>query len=212
MVSPGEVNLLIFDTDGTITPTTRPVYEAIKKVFGRLDWPVTFSIDEIEKFFGMTGGELYQFIAPAGVEWQAIRDRAREEYADSFREYGETYPGIKKTLEILRERGYRLVLFSNASPVYFNTVKSALEIERYFDYTECIGENDLSKPELIRKIKETFGGIDAAVVGDRYHDIDAARETGSLSIGAMYGYGGDEPEKADIVIHKFVDLLDIFGG
>ncbi len=210
MVSPKDVDLLIFDTDGTITPTTRPVYDAIRKVFASLNWPVTFSSDDIQKFFGITGGELYKFIAPDGEDWQDIRDKAREEYAGSFREYGETYPGVKDTLKILRKRGYRLVLYSNASPVYFNTVKSALEIEDYFDYTECIGENNLTKPELIRKIKKKFGGIKATVVGDRYHDIEAAAETGSLSIGAMYGYGGNEPEKADVVINKFPELLNVF--
>jgi beta-phosphoglucomutase-like phosphatase (HAD superfamily) len=37
VIDPDDVNLIIFDTDGTILSTTRPVYEAIKKVFGRLN-------------------------------------------------------------------------------------------------------------------------------------------------------------------------------
>jgi len=50
----------------------------------------------------------------------------------------------------------------------------------------------------------------AAVVGDRCHDIEAARETGSLAIGALYGYGGDEPKEADITIKSFEELTSIF--
>ena len=68
----------------------------------------------------------------------------------------------------------------------------------------------MTKIELIRKIKDRFGGMEAAVIGDRIHDIEAARETGSLSIGVLFGYGKDEPEQADMTIRKFNDLLDIF--
>ena len=64
--------------------------------------------------------------------------------------------------------------------------------------------------EEVKKIKEKYGGLTAAVVGDRCHDIEAARETNSLSIGALYGYGDKEPEEADIKINKFDDLLSIF--
>ena len=210
MPNPEDVNLIIFDTDGTIIPSMKPVYEAIRRTFAKANWEVSFTPEDIERYFGTTGGELYKFIAPEGKSWEEVREKAREEYAAAFREFAVTYPGVKETLEILRSRDYRLVLYSNASTFYFDLVKSALGIEAYFDYTECLGENNLTKIELIQKIKDKFGGPEAAVVGDRIHDIEAAAETGSLSVGAMYGYGKDEPEKADIVINKFPDLLEIF--
>ena len=94
--------------------------------------------------------------------------------------------------------------------MYLNMVMSTLDIREYFDYIECIQDNGLTKPELVRKIREKFGGLTAAVVGDRIHDIEAARETDSLSIGVLFGYGGEEPEKADITINRFDELLSIF--
>jgi phosphoglycolate phosphatase len=209
MVDVEDVNLIIFDVDGTIFPTTRPVYEAIKKVFGRLNWPLGFDSSDIEEFFGTTSAELYEFITPSGQSREEARDMIRAEYPDSFREYAQTYPGVRETLALLRKRGYRLALYSNASAAYFDIVISALGIAEYFDYTECIGENNLTKPELIEKIKKRFGSV-AAVVGDRVHDIEAARQTGSMSVGALYGYGKDEPNRADITIAKFSDLLGIF--
>jgi uridine kinase len=87
---------------------------------------------------------------------------------------------------------------------------SSLDTAKYFDYIECVYENNLTKIELVRKIRERFGGATTAVVGDRLHDIEAARETGSLSIGALFGYGGDEPKKADLTIKSFEELLNIF--
>ena len=117
---------------------------------------------------------------------------------------------MKETLATLRKRGYKLAQYTNASTMYLNVVMSTLDMREYFDYIECIQDNNLTKPELVRKIKEKFGGLTAAMVGDRVHDIEAAKETDSLSIGVLYGYGGEEPKQADITINKFDDLLAIF--
>ncbi len=217
MINPNDVDLIIFDTDGTIIPSLPVVYEAIKRAFSRLDWPVDFSAEDINRFFGMPSGSangsgLYDFITPthSHLSTEEVRDRVRDEEHDTFTEMSDTYPEVRETLTALRKRGYKLVLYSNAATRYFDIVISTLNIRDCFDYTECVQENDTTKPELIRKIREKFGGLTAAVVGDRHHDIEAARETESLSVGCLFGYGGDEPEQADITIKKFEDLLAIF--
>jgi phosphoglycolate phosphatase len=217
MINPNDVDLIIFDTDGTIIPSLPAVYEAIKRAFAKLDWPVDFSAEDINRFFGMPSGSakgsgLYEFITPpdSHLTTAEVRERVRGEYKDTFREMAETFPGVKETLAALRKRGYKLVLYSNAATMYFDIVISTLNIRDCFDYTECVQENDLTKPELVRKIREKYGGMTAAIVGDRHHDIEAARETDSLSVGILFGYGGEEPEQADIIINSFDELLSIF--
>jgi HAD superfamily hydrolase (TIGR01549 family) len=216
MINPSDVNLIIFDMDGTIVPSLPAVYESIKRAFGRLGWAVNFGAADINRFFGMPstqgGGGIFEFITPADshLSIPEVREKVREEYTDTFREMAQPYPRARETLETLRKRGYHLVQYTNASTSYLDMVMSTLDTAKYFDYIECVHENGLTKPELVRKIKERFGGMTAAVVGDRHHDIEAARETGSLSIGVRFGYGGEEPEQADITIEKFDDLLAIF--
>jgi HAD superfamily hydrolase (TIGR01549 family) len=216
MINPNDVNLIIFDMDGTIIPSLPVVYESIKRAFAKLGWPVTFSAEEINRFFGVsvasTKGGLYEFITPhdSHLSVPEVREKVREEYEESFREMAQPYPGVKETLKTLGKRGYKLAQYTNASTRYLNIVMSTLNIREYFDYIECIQENNLTKIELVRKIRERFGGLPAAVVGDRCHDIEAARDTDSLSIGVLFGYGGQEPEEADLTINKFDELLSIF--
>jgi phosphoglycolate phosphatase-like HAD superfamily hydrolase/uridine kinase len=216
MINPHDVNLIIFDMDGTIVPSLPAVYESIKRAFIKLGWPVNFSPEEINQFFGITTastkGSLYEFITPpdSHLSIPEVRERVRAEYSGTFRDMAETYPGVKETLATLRKRGYKLAQYTNATTLYLNTIMSSLGLNDYYDHIECIQDNDLTKPELIRKIRDKFGGLTTAIVGDRVHDIEAAKETGALSIGALYGYGGDEPKQADITINKFDDLLAIF--
>ncbi len=216
MVNPNDVNLIIFDMDGTIVPSLPAVYESIKRAFAKLGWEVTFSAEEINQFFGLTTtstkGGLYEFITPSDshLTIPEVREKVRQEYAEAFREMAQPYPGVKETLKTLRKRGYQLAQYTNASSMYLDVIMSILDLRKYYDYIECVQENNLTKSELVRKIRERFGGLTAAVVGDRWHDIEAARETGSLAIGALYGYGGEEPEKADITIKSFGELLEIF--
>jgi phosphoglycolate phosphatase-like HAD superfamily hydrolase/uridine kinase len=216
MINPNDVNLIIFDMDGTIVPSLPAVYESIKRAFAKLGWPVTFSAEEINRFFGVatssTKGSLYEFITPPNshLTIDEVREKVREEYEGTFRDMAQPYPGVKETLAALRCRGYKLAQYTNASVMYRDIVMSTLDIKEYFDYIECIQENNLTKIELVRKIRERFGGPTAAVVGDRCHDIEAARDTDSLSVGVLFGYGGQEPEEADLTINKFDDLLSIF--
>ena len=216
MINPNDVNLIIFDMDGTIILSLPAVYEGIKRAFSKLGWPVKFTPDEINQFFGVTTastkGSLFDFITPpdSHISIDEVKEKLFVEYADTFRDMAEAYPGVKETLITLRKRGYKLAQYTNASKRYLDIVMSTLNIREYFDYIECIQDNNLTKPELVRKIKEKFGGVTAAVVGDRSHDIKAARETDSLPIGVLFGYGGEEPQKADITINQFDELLNIF--
>jgi HAD superfamily hydrolase (TIGR01549 family) len=216
MTNPADVGLIIFDMDGTIVPSLPAVYEAIKRAFRKLGWAVDFSAEDINRFFGMPstlgGGGLYEFITPpdSQLTLTEVREKVLQEYADTFREMAQPYPGARETLETLRKRGYKLAQYTNASTVYLDMVMSSLNTAKYFDYVECVHQNNLSKVELVNKIREKFGGMTAAVVGDRWHDIEAAKETGSLAIGVLFGYGGEEPEQADITIKSFGELLCIF--
>jgi len=207
-----DVDLLIFDLDGTISSTTRPIYEAVKRAFNRLKLSLKMTPEEMERYFGAPSPEFYIALTPPGsnVSWQEIKEKIHEEQAETYRQYGETYPGVKETLAILRKRSYKLALFSNSTPGYFDTVIDALGIREYFDYAECIGENNLTKSELAGKIRKEFSNPRTAIIGDRIHDLEAARDNDSLSIGSLYGYGGSEPEQADFTIGKFTDLLDMF--
>jgi phosphoglycolate phosphatase-like HAD superfamily hydrolase len=216
MVGPDDVGLIIFDMDGTIVPSLPVVYESIKRALKKLGWSVGFTPEEINRFFGVstasTRGSLYEFITPphSHLTPDEVRELVRAEFKGAFGEMAVVYPNVKETLTVLRRRGYKLAQYTNASTAYLDIIMASLQLRPYYDFVESIQDNNLDKVRLARKIVAHFGGPATAIVGDRVQDVEAARENGCLSIGALYGYGDGEAESADITIGQFSDLLAIF--
>jgi phosphoglycolate phosphatase len=211
MINPKEINLIIFDLHGTISDSAKPMYEAIKKAYARLGWPLFFSEKELEKFLGAPSDEYYRLITPQEKQasWQEARKAIREEAERVLKTTARSYPGVKETLETLKRRGYRLALYSGSSGRRMDAVIAPMGIKHLFDYIKNPEDNSLNKTELAKKLIERFKAK-AAIVGDSRQDIEAAGETGALSIGSLYGYGGEEPKQADITINQFDELLTIF--
>lgn len=212
MISPNDVELLIFDLDGTIVKSDKANFEAIKRALSQMNLDVHVSEEDVKKVMGVSSEEAFRIILPPDKYhlWREIRTKATEQNISSLRDFAHVFPGVIETLEILRRRGYRLALYSNSSVQYFNSALSALNIKDHFDYLECVQEHNLTKTELVRKIKNKFSNLKAAVIGDRIHDIETASENNALPIGVLYGYGEKEPKQADITINKFSELLDVF--
>ena len=211
MINPNDVNLIIFDLGGTIINDSKADYEAVRRAFLKLGWKMPVSEADYLPYIVLPSDDFYRAITPPEyrARWQEAREKVRQEYYATFMEFSTLYPGAVKTLQALKNRGYRLALYSRAISKIVVDVAGKLALTDYFVYLKNSEDDSLDKYQLAGKIIDKFNAT-AAIVGDSIQDIEVARETNSLSIGVLYGYGGKEPEKADITINRFEDLLDIF--
>ncbi len=211
-INPGDINLLIFDLDGTLFQSDTANIEAVKKALILMYPSILIKDEDIIKHLGETSEQFYKNILPPDkwFSWEEFRTKVREQYKISIPKLGKLFPHVTDTLITLKKRGYTLALYSNCSVEYFDNVISAFDLRRHFDFVECNQKNNLTKVELIKKIKLQFPRLKGAVIGDRKHDIEAGKKNGLLSVGALFGYGREEPKKADIIINAFSELLEIF--
>lgn len=209
-----KIRLLIFDFDGTLFRSDEFNCESINQALKVLGLPGRVQLKDVFDHLGETSAEFYGHILPADItdKWEIVREQHRRQYPDYLPRFAQAFPGVSATLGALKSSGYSLALYSNCSPDYLNAAATTLNLLHFFDYVECCGEHGLTKPDLIRKILSHFEDPPTAVIGDKAHDIEAARANNCLSVGALYGYGKDEPNAADLVIHRITDLLEIFPG
>ncbi|TKI88387.1 nucleosidase, partial [Bacillus cereus] len=68
----------------------------------------------------------------------------------------------------------------------------------------------LNKGDLVKSIMNNYDIKEAAVVGDRLSDINAAKDNGLLAIGCNFDFAQeDELAHADIVIDDLIELKRI---
>ena len=124
-----------------------------------------------------------------------------------IREVGELYPGVPETLACLRELGHTLVMCTNGREVYARAVLEPRGLLGLFAEVRARRPEDADKAGMVADLLSRIPHERAMVVGDRYHDIAAARANGCVAVAATYGYARPgELALADHLISAFPEL------
>ncbi len=109
--------------------------------------------------------------------------------SQDIKKYIKVFPYAEKAINRLKEKGYELAIFTNASK------KTVIrDIPFYRKFSVILGEEEVKKKpsgEGILKICEILGykSKEAGYVGDSQVDILAARDAGCLAIAVLSGMG-----------------------
>lgn len=199
---------VLFDLDGTLTDPGLGIITCFQYALGRLGRPCP-SAEELARYIGPP-------IRPAfGEILQSDDARLIEEAVAVYRERFATvglyenrvYDGVPEMLAGLRSAGFLLFVATSKPQPYAEAVLRHFSLDSYFGDVQG---NDLGgrlddKAELVRELLTRRGlrADSSLMVGDRRHDIRAARENGLRSVGVTYGYGTEAELKeagADYVV------------
>lgn len=201
--------LLIFDHDGTLHDSMYIFGPAMKagtdwlKTQGYEDVP-SLSEKRISSYLGMNSFDIWKDVAGdipeklclevAKVVGMEMRRLLQEGHA-------RWYDGTDAALDLLKARGYRMVVLSNCEirlrEIYWSHFNMAQWFDKFYD---CESYNFLPKTEIIRIIRQEYDGCDAMVIGDRSSDFECARAVSVPFIGCAYGFGAPgELDGADAV-------------
>ncbi|MBD3249619.1 TIGR02253 family HAD-type hydrolase [Candidatus Woesearchaeota archaeon] len=124
------------------------------------------------------------------------------------------YPGTKRTLIKLKEKGLKLAIVSDAPKLKAWIRLVNMKIDDFFDVV--VGKEDTGrlKPSrlpfraALRELK--VKPSECLMVGDRpERDIKGARALGMKTCFAKYGYEGDSKVKSDFVIDDISELVNL---
>lgn len=195
-------NTVLFDLDGTLTDSSPGIFNCVKHALSLLGRDIP---DEtvLKKFLGPP--LKYAFTEFGGLD-EATSEEAFRLYRQRYNEAGVTenslYDGVYDMLERLHGTGLTLAVATTKVEFMAEKIIEHFGIRPFF--TAVCGAapdgSDGKKSDVIRKALRLCGEDDlksAVMVGDRFYDIEGAREVGIASIGALFGYGErEELEKA----------------
>ena len=206
--------LLIFDLDGTLWDSAKPVAESWNEVFQREDASLPLlTVDDIHVVMGMTMKEICDALFPG----RFIRNREEvfsecsiHEVEYLYTHCGTLYPELRATLETLRAEGYELAVVSNCQLGYVDAFLSSSGTgDLFLDYEEW-ERTGLVKGENIRLVMQRNGYTKGVYIGDTKKDMEAALLAGIPFIHAAYGFG--KVSSPDGVISKLSDLPAAIAG
>lgn len=166
------------------------------------------------------------FLDRDGVLNRAVVRNGRP-YPPASAKHVEVFPGLADRLQLLKDRGFRLIVATNQPDVARGkTTKESVEaindriarvlpaIDRFM---VCFHDNadncECRKPKcgMLRAAAADYA-VDLAssyMVGDRWSDIAAGRAAGARTIFIDYGYAEPAPTGYDHKVSSTIEALDI---
>lgn len=207
--------VLLLDLDGTLSDNYAGIAGSIRHALSRLGAPDPGD-DVLRSCVGPPLRETFARLvagADASVVERAI-DAYRERYAvEGWRE-NVPYPGIAEALAALHASQTRLFVCTSKPQRFAERIVAHFGFDAW---VESVHGPDLAgrlddKRDLMAHLlaSERIDAKDCAMVGDRHHDIRAARLNGVSAIGVLWGYGSAaELSDADRVLREPRELLSL---
>ena len=205
--------IVFFDLDGTLTDSAPGIINAIEYARKKLNYRE------------LTNKELQSCIGPPLVNsfmklWNISLEQA-ESTLDVYREYysekgifeNSVYPKMNCVLQGLNQMGIECRICSAKPVKMINIVLNHFDLNKYFcqiSGAELHGKFP-GKSALIKSVLAKTGA-QAIMIGDRKDDILGAKENHILSLGVLWGYGGQEElikAGADYIVSKPEDILSV---
>jgi phosphoglycolate phosphatase len=188
---------LLIDLDGTLTDPFPGITRCIQHALVSLGRPVPSAFE----LRWCVGPPLKKSLATLlGSQHEHLADVALAKYRERFGSVGlfenDVYPGIDGALDELRRCGHSLRVATSKPTVFAKRIIDHFGLTKYFcsvEGSELDGERS-DKALLIAHIlqRDAIVPTDAVMIGDREHDIVAARLNGIAGLGVLWGYGSKE--------------------
>lgn len=209
-----DVDLVIFDLDGTLVDSRIDIANALNHTLKRLGLePV--GLKEVERRIGSgVRGLLKKSLGDRPDLVEKAYPIFLDFYSSHLLDNTRPYPGIEEVLRGLKDK--RKAIVTNKLLRLTEGVLKGLGLMGYFDVVlggDSLPERKPSPLPIQKAMEETKVHVDRTImVGDSPLDIEAGKRAGVATCGAAYGYNGEgELRKAgaDYIVRDVEGLMDL---
>jgi phosphoglycolate phosphatase-like HAD superfamily hydrolase len=181
--------IAVLDVDGTLVDTN--YHHAIAWYRAFREHGLTLPVWRIHRHIGMGGDQLVGAVAGQRVEdrqGDSIRAAETALYANLIGEV-EPFADARRLLELLGDRGHRLVLASSGKRDEVDHYLDLLDARGLVEAWTTSADVDQTKPDpdLVVTAVEKVGGGEAVLVGDSTWDCEAAARADVPSVAVLTG-------------------------
>ena len=207
---------IVFDCDGTLLDTISDLTNAVNFALQSVNAPMQTDVDTL----GMVGNGIKKLVERSLPDnkkelFDVAFKKFKEYYNDHYDDFTKPYQGIPETLQILKEKGYVLLLVSNKNTLFLEKLYNKFF---YDTISVSLGETEGLKPkpapDMVEYVVKKVGidKKDAVYVGDSDVDIQTAKNSGLDCISVSWGFKTREDlikYGANIIIDAPQELLEM---
>ncbi|MGE7873436.1 HAD family hydrolase [Bacillus paramycoides] len=209
---------LIFDMDGTLFQTDKILELSLDDTFDHLRslqlWDAETPIDKYREIMGVPLPKVWEALLPNHSN--EVRKQTDAYFLERLIENiksgkGALYPYVKEVFSFIKENNCSIYIASNGLTEYLQAIVSYYDLDQWVTETFSIEQiQSLNKGDLVKNILKKYDIKEAAVIGDRLSDINAAKDNGLIAIGCNFDFAQeDELAHADLVIDDLMELKGI---
>jgi phosphoglycolate phosphatase len=210
------MDLTIFDLDGTLIDSKLDLAHAVNAALEHLGL-ARLTLERIASYVGNGAPVLMRrAIGPEASEEEVARGLTyfMQYYRDHMLDYTTLYPGVRATLDLLRDRGAKMAVLTNKPVRLSKAIVAGLGLDGHF--FQVYGGNSFEQkkphPVGIEILMSEAGATPGKtmMVGDSSVDVQTARNAGIQSCGVTYGF---QPETLATTPPDFlIDRMDQLPG
>ena len=190
---------MLFDLDGTLTDPAEGITGSFRKAMAAVGRPLADDAD-LRWVIGPTLAESLDRVGLPAEHHQAVIDTYRGHLREEGLFQADLIEGVTEVLDALRADGVRLALASaKMIDMGETTLRHFGLLDRFELVAGCLPDGAIrTKGQIVGDALAGLGHPDparVAMVGDRRHDIEGAREHGLVAIAVGWGFA--EPGELD---------------
>ena len=182
--------LAIFDFDGTIADTRRPITLSVNRALEELGYPRRDHAD-IQELVGLPLAEVLGTLAGESTRADELCAAYRAAFKAVAPGNSPLFDGVREALNELHAAGTRLAIATSRSRESLEIFLDQHELRGLFEFWaggQCIARGK-PHPEMLQYVlgRVGLGRDDAIMIGDTTHDMKMARAAGVDACAVTYG-------------------------
>ena len=213
------MNAVFFDVDGTLFDTRADLAATVNHTRRDLGFP-ELPVEAVITHVGQGARYLLEHAIPeAKVPYEQLWEIFRSHYAEHCCETVAPYPNVRRTLDELAARGWKLGINTNKPNFAVKLILEKFGFARYFGAAVVAGGDGVPlKPDAqsLRACAARLGGHRLSshdwMVGDSWTDMRCAEAAGVNGAFCEFGFGLLADAPCTVRLRRFADLLDAVEG
>ncbi|WAA09890.1 pyrophosphatase PpaX [Fervidibacillus albus] len=211
-----KITTVLFDLDGTLVNTYDLILTSFRHTFDHYV-PGRFTTEDCISFIGPPLHETFASVLPEKTEEMVQFYRAfNKKHHDALIK---PFVGVYETVKTLHDEGYKLAIVSTKMKDMVIKGLEATNLLSFFPVIIALDDVEQAKPDpepIFKALTLLSSNVEESVmVGDSNHDILAAKNAGTKSVGVSWSIKGTDylnRFSPDFIIDHMGDLLKIVGA